>query len=500
MITKNKKSPEIKLIAKIEPAEVLVLFVRKKSTDIADGLRIAFGENKTIAGILKNHSFDAARGACQIHRLPQGMSFKALILVGAGKAKNVDDERILSIAATVISKCRQNKWLQCLFVIPANILKKHAHIQPVVQGIWYSEYSFNNYKSHEAPRRGVKIKLWIKKNNPVLQRELQEAVHTMHGVWLSKDLANQPPNTLTPKAFKTFIQEHFKDFENFEVLVKDRKALKNEKFNLLLAVADGSVQEPFLIEINYRPKTGMKHLALVGKGVTFDSGGLSLKPSASMPEMKYDMAGAATVVGLMDVVARTQPALKVSACIATVENMPGPRAYRPGDVFISHNGKSVEVLNTDAEGRMILADALAYAGKKHQPDYMLDFATLTGACYVALGDQYAGLFCDDNALSKCLRRAGMQSGDKLWPMPMDRAYHKSLKSNIADIKNIGGRWGGAITAARFLQFFVAGSIWAHIDMAGMSNDLTAPGYNSKNASGFGVRLLKTFIDKLTKYK
>ena len=380
MITQNKKIPEIKLITKIEPAEVLVLFVRKKSTDIADGLRIAFGGNRTIAGTLKNHSFDAARGAYQIHRLPQGMSFKALVLVGAGKAKNVDDERIRSIAAMVISKCRQNKWLQCVFVIPANILKKHTHIQPVVQGICYSEYSFNNYKSNEAPRRGIAINIWIKKqNNPVLQRELQEAIHTMHGVWLSKDLANQPPNTLTPRAFKTFIQEHFKDIENFEVLVKDRKALINEKFNLLLAVADGSVQEPFLIEINYRPKTGMKHLALVGKGVTFDSGGLSLKPSASMPEMKYDMAGAATVVGLMDVVARTQPALKVSACIATVENMPGPRAYRPGDVFIGHNGKSVEVLNTDAEGRMILADTLAYTGKKYQQDYMLDFATLTDA-------------------------------------------------------------------------------------------------------------------------
>jgi len=497
MADQSKNFPIIKQLNKLQPADVIVLFIRKKSNDLVEGLQHFFPDNTLIAGMCGNNPFDGARATHKIHYLPKELNYKALVLIGLGRSKKKTAEGLRESIAEAVLKCAHQKWANVLLVFPTELRNAQIFCESLVQGIWYPSYRFDTYKSNAKKETLSRFFIWNgSKKIPQFDHALKNAAAVMHGVWITKDLANQPPNSLNPRALKDFIVTHFKKYPNIEVLVKNRKTLEVENFNLLLGVSGGSVHEPYLVEINYHPKMKTKtHLALVGKGVTFDSGGLSLKPSASMVDMKYDMSGAATVIGLMDVVARTQPNVKISACIGTVENMMGAKAYRPGDVIFGYAGKSVEILNTDAEGRLVLADALAYTEKKHKPDYMIDFATLTGACYVALGDQYAGLFCDNKKLRQTLIHAGKESGDKLWPMPLDAAYHKSLKSSIADIKNIGDRWGGAITAAKFLEFFIAKTAWAHIDIAGLANDLTAPAYNTKNASGFGVRLISKLIEK-----
>lgn len=490
--------PEIKQINKIRNADVLVVHIRKKSNDFNAALKIFFPGSDDIKVICENHPFPGEKDSHQIHLLPKNAPFKALLLIGLGRCRKRTEEQLRKATALAVSKGAAHKWQDMILVFPSDLREKAFFAASVVQGIFYQTYRFEQFKSKAKKEHKRRVYIWNdEKRKSAFNQNLARATDVMHGIWTTKDLANRPPNHLTPCALKDFVKDHFRQFPNIRVLIKDRKALQKENFNLLLGVADGSAHEPYLIEINYRPRASKRHLALVGKGVTFDSGGLSLKPSGSMPEMKYDMAGAAAVVGIMDVVARQQPDVAISACIGAVENMTGARAYRPSDVIFGYAGKSVEVLNTDAEGRLVLADALAYTEKKHHPDYMIDFATLTGACYVALGDQYAGLFSNDKTLRRMLKASGRQSGDKLWPMPLDAAYQKSLKSPVADIKNIGDRWGGAITAARFLKFFISKTAWAHIDIAGVANDLSSPVYNSKNSSGFGVRLIVNLIQKLT---
>jgi leucyl aminopeptidase len=218
-----------------------------------------------------------------------------------------------------------------------------------------------------------------------------------------------------------------------------------------------------------------------------------------MEEMKYDMSGAASVIGSMDIVSRLSPRFEVIGAIPAVENMPGGNAIKPGDVVTAFNGKTIEIINTDAEGRLILADALAYVEKEYSPQVMLDFATLTGSCMVALGDKRAGLFSNNEELSKLLKESGELAGERLWPMPMDDLYKKELESEVADIKNIGSRWGGAISAAKFLEEFVSKTTWAHIDMAGTANDIKHEDYLGKGATGFGTRLIGRALKLFEKY-
>jgi leucyl aminopeptidase len=235
---------------------------------------------------------------------------------------------------------------------------------------------------------------------------------------------------------------------------------------------------------------------LVGKGVTFDSGGISIKPSANMEEMKFDMAGAATVVGVMAAVEDLRPEIDVVAIIPASENLPDARAVKPGDVVSACNGKTIEIINTDAEGRLLLADSLAYGVIKYKPDWVVDLATLTGSVVVALGTRAAGLYCNDEQLTLSLTAAGEETGERVWPMPLWDSYRKDLDSEVADLKNVGGRDAGSITAAKFLQEFVGDARWAHLDIAGTAYGLKDISYLKKGASGFGVRLIIALIDKL----
>jgi leucyl aminopeptidase len=316
------------------------------------------------------------------------------------------------------------------------------------------------------------------------------------GTLLAREWVSMPANDKRPAQFVQALTERARA-ENLDVTVLDERALQQEKLGALLAVGGGSDSKPALVLIDYRPRGARRSLALVGKGVTFDAGGLNLKPTGSIEEMKVDMAGAAAVAATMIVLARLKPKLRVVAALPVVENMISGSAYRPGDVVASYAGKTIEIGNTDAEGRLILADAMAYVLKKYQPDTLIDLATLTGACVVALGEGIAGVFSRDDDLAEGIVRAGRVAHERCWQMPLPDDYKELLKSEIADLRSVGTtRWGGAIAAALFLSEFVGDTRWAHIDIAGPVYRKKEDAYCGAGGTGFGVRLLWELIEKL----
>jgi leucyl aminopeptidase len=283
--------------------------------------------------------------------------------------------------------------------------------------------------------------------------------------------------------------------QNLKVSVLGEKELKQKNFNALLAVAQGSQSKPGLVVLEHNPKGTKKTVALVGKGVTFDSGGINLKSSGGLEDMKMDMSGAAAVAATLITASKLKLKTKIIGVIPIVENMPSGSAARPGDVVKSYDGKSVEIGNTDAEGRLILIDAISYAIKKYKPDTLIDMATLTGACVVALGEKIAGVFSSDDDLASSIVKSGEKTHERCWHMPLPDDYKELIKSDIADIKNIGSsRWGGAITAALFLSEFVKDTPWAHIDIAGPAFTKKATDYCGSGGTGFGVRLLCELLE------
>ena len=314
------------------------------------------------------------------------------------------------------------------------------------------------------------------------------------GVFLARDLVSEPPNELNPKNYTEEIKKLNK--LGLKVEVFGEKDLKKMGMNSLLGVGKGSANETFLVTIKWNGKKDKgKPLCFVGKGVCFDTGGISLKPARFMEEMKYDMGGSAVVVGLMKTLALRKAKINVVGVVGLVENMPGSNAQRPGDIVKSYSGKTIEVLNTDAEGRLVLADALAYAEKKFEPKFIIDLATLTGAIIVALGEEYAGLFSNDDQLCERLFKIGNSINEKVWRLPLHKNYDKLINSKYADVQNINYAGGaGSITAAQFLQRFILNKTpWAHLDIAGMAFSKKAASINSGGATGFGVRLLNDLI-------
>ncbi|TQF76348.1 leucyl aminopeptidase [Elioraea sp. Yellowstone] len=321
------------------------------------------------------------------------------------------------------------------------------------------------------------------------------------GVFLARELVTEPPNVLTPAEMAERCRGLAK--LGLEVEVLGPKEMRKLGFGALLGVAQGSANEPRLVVMQWhgagpaaKGRKGAKAarpLAFIGKGVTFDTGGISLKPAQGMEEMKTDMAGAATVIGLMAALAGRKAKVDAVGLVGLVENMPSGTAQRPGDVVKTYSGQTVEVLNTDAEGRLVLADVLWYCQERFDPAFMVDLATLTGAIVVSLGHENAGLFANDDALAQTLIAAGQATGEQVWRMPLGEAYDKLLKSDIADMKNIGGRPAGAITAAQFLQRFVNGKPWAHLDIAGTAWSSKDKPCVPKGATAFGVRLLDRLV-------
>ncbi|MFT8468651.1 MAG: leucyl aminopeptidase [Acetobacter syzygii] len=423
--------------------------------------------------------------------LAPSAQFERVVLVGLGKPADVDAwgaEKAGGLAASLLSRA------------PAAALavgdlsgELAAH---VALGAVLGAYHFGLYQktAAEEDKKHRLADLAVLGEHASVSEALWPSLQAVaRGVVLTRDLVSEPANVLTPAEFAeraTTLRAH-----GLEVEVMDRAAMTTLGFGALLGVAQGSANEPRMVVMRWNGgKEGEAPLAFVGKGVTFDSGGISIKPAAGMEDMKWDMAGAATVTGLMTTLALRKAAVNAVGLVGLVENMVSGTAQRPGAVVRSASGQTIEVLNTDAEGRLVLADVLWYARDRFAPRLMVDLATLTGAIIVGLGHEYAGLFSNDDALAVGLADAGAFTGEKLWRMPMGKEYDALLKSDIADMQNIsGGRAGGSITAAQFLKRFVGETPWAHLDIAGVAWASKAKNGQPKGATGFGVRLLDRFV-------
>ena len=370
------------------------------------------------------------------------------------------------------------------------------HFAALAEGFELAGYRFEKYKS-DADHPPTVAELTLFAALPAakeVEQRLGSVATAVAAVAAVRDLVNEPAAVKTP-TFIAATAERLAAGTGVEVEVWDRARLEQERMAGLLAVARGSNEEPRFIRMRYRGPGARRRIALVGKGITFDSGGLSLKPAKSMETMKIDMAGGAAVIATMMAAGRMQLAIDVDGFVPATENLPGGKAQKPGDVIRFRNGKSVEVLNTDAEGRLILADALALAAAD-KPDLIVDLATLTGACIVALGPQVAGIYGNEQAVVDRLVTLGRETGEPLWQLPLVPEYRDDIKSPVADLKNIGGGNAGSITAALFLQEFVAGRPWVHMDIAGPAfTDKELP-YAPKGGTGFGVRILLRYLAEL----
>ena len=362
-----------------------------------------------------------------------------------------------------------------------------------LHGLQLKSYKFNKYKSKKETRL-ISINVIGKKNQPSTQIQTKfKAIE--EGTFYARDLVSEPGNILHPDEYAKRLNSLKKD--GLKVSIYDQKKLKKLGMNALLGVGMGSVRGSYLVIMEWNgAKNNSKPLAFVGKGVTFDTGGYSLKPARFMEDMTYDMAGSATVVGLMKNLALRKAKINAVGVVGLVENMPGGNAQRPGDIVKSYSGKTIEVLNTDAEGRLVLADALTFTEKKFKPQFIIDLATLTGAIIVSLGSEYAGLFSNNDKLSNQIFEAGKKVDEKVWRMPLHTNYDKLMNSKNADIQNINYIGGaGSITAAQFLQRFILNKTpWAHLDIAGMAFSKYGGALNSGGATGFGVRLLNKLIE------
>ena len=419
-------------------------------------------------------------------------SKKKIVLVSIKKNIRLSD--IENLGAEFYGRINYGKNTN-YYINSDSIIGKHKNfIGHFLHGLKLKSYEFDKYKSKKTTRI-ISINLIGSKNKLSTQNQLRfKALE--EGTFYARDLVSEPGNILHPDEYAKRINS-LKKF-GLKINIYDEKKLKKLGMNSLLGVGQGSIRGSYLVTMEWQGlRNNSKPLAFVGKGVCFDTGGISLKPAKFMEDMTYDMAGSAVVVGLMKNLALRKAKVNAVGVVGLVENMPGGNAQRPGDIVKSYSGKTIEILNTDAEGRLVLADALTFTEKKFKPKFMIDLATLTGAIIVSLGSEYAGLFSNDEKLSKQLINAGENVEEKLWRMPLHKNYDKLIDSKNADMQNINYVGGaGSTTAAQFLQRFILNKTpWAHLDIAGMAFSKYGGALNSGGATGFGVRLLNKLIEE-----
>lgn len=424
---------------------------------------------------------------------------RTIALIGADlSSSNRFDEinNYRKLGMEISNQARTSNAVSVNIITGSISLRRTEMLNAFLEGLVLIGYSFDFYRTPpKEPKYGGITQCTLITADTISQKNVDEAFVVTAGVNFARDLVNLSPRDCTPGTLVKKAREVAK-VGKLAIDVLDRNKLEKMKANSLLAVAQGSDEPPYLIKLTYKPaRRSSKVIALVGKGVTFDSGGLSLKPGDSMMDMKMDMAGAAAVLGAMQAIAALKPEVEVRAYIPTVENMVNGHATRPGDVVKAMSGKTIEILNTDAEGRLILVDAMHLA-EKEGAQVIIDLATLTGAIMVALGPTCAGLFTDDDKLAKTLLDGAEVAGERIWRMPLLTEYRTHLDSLCADIKNIGQRLGGAISAALFLKDFIGKARWAHLDIAGPAYCPGANGVNPPGATGFGVRTLIRAIKNL----
>ena len=448
------------------------------------------------ATLARRDVFTGAAGQTAVLHAEKGLRVETLVLVGLGDAKTLDGDVLRTAAADAARAARDAGAESFSLALPegkTGVLATAAATETVVEGIRLGLYVFETYKKDKTKKAVAKAAILVAKaDEAAAQKGLLEGTILAESVLLVRDLGNEPGNVATPTFLAAKAREIAQAWK-LEVKVFERDEMAAMGMGSLLGVAQGSSQPPKLIMLTYAPAHAKKAdtIAVVGKGLTFDSGGISIKPADKMEDMKFDMCGGAAVLGVMQAVARLALPIRVVGLVPASENMPDASAYKPGDILTASNGTTIEIVNTDAEGRLILADALAYATSKldPKPKAVVDMATLTGACVVALGSACAGLVSNNDKLAKRLETAGEASGDHVWRLPLRERYREQIKSIYADVKNSGGREAGALTAAAFLEKFVGDVAWAHLDIAGTAWTDSGRGTLSRGGTGFGVRVI-----------
>ncbi len=447
-----------------------------------------------IREIIASKEFNAKSGSiCLIHN-NAGSNIKRALLLGLGEKKNFNPEKMRNLIGKVVNKSKE-LGINEFTLIPFKNMDQD-HLSATVEGIKLSDYLFNNYKTDEDKTDLNQVRILIKNHLEKNQNTIHDSTIVSDAVIFCRNISNLPPNDCSPKDLANF-SVNLSNNEKVKVRVIENREMESYGLGGILAVGKGSLSSPKLIIIEYSGSTkNEKPIVIVGKAVTFDTGGISMKPSEKMDEMKFDKCGGCNVLGIMKAVSDLNLDTNVIGIIPSVENMPSGSSYRPGDIIRMYNRKTVEVLNTDAEGRIILADALAFAVKTFQPKAIIDMATLTGAAIIALGTNVAVMMGNDKELVTKIIEFSNQTGEKIWELPLYDEYKEQLKSSNADMKNIGGRSAGAITAGAFLSNFVDETPWVHLDIAGTAwnqEGTQEKTYNPKGATGFGIRTIVKYI-------
>ena len=475
----------------------LVVLVGENSKLFSTGTLINRKVGNCLKKAMKVSKFTAKKGQILEVLAPNGIKASKITMLGIGNPKKLDFLSAESLGGILIDSANKSSVVNLALIVDEikdlKIDTTHfaAHL---ALGAKLGSYRYDKFKTKSKAKDKLTIKsISVMLSIPAEARKIYAPMnHLAASIFVTRDLVSEPANYLNPYTFSLRAKEI--KIENLKIEVLPPSKLKDLGMNALLGVAQGSTNEPRVVIYKYSGgKKNQKPLAFIGKGVTFDSGGISIKPSQGMEDMKWDMGGAAVVNGLMLALSQRKAKINAVGIVGMVENMPSGSAQRPGDAVTSMSGQTIEVINTDAEGRLVLADILWYTQKVYKPKLMIDLATLTGAIIVALGDLQAGLFSNNDTLANDLINAGKLVGEELCRFPLSESYDKQINSQIADMKNVGGRGAGSITAAQFLQRFVNNVPWAHLDIAGVtwsnSNRPTVP----KGGTGYGVRLLDRFV-------
>jgi leucyl aminopeptidase len=464
--------------------------------------------NGAIDLLMELGDFKAKEGTSAVVYGNGEIGAKRILLVGLGEKKKATLDTVRNAAAHAAKtsvELKAKTMSLALHKAFGGRFDLSAMGQAFGEGTYFGSYRYDEFITENENGRLSSLKVELIDSDSTKIQKLKQGLS--NGIAIGKaqsyarTIANRPANVITPVELATAAKEIARGSKRLSCTVFDEKQMAAKGMGGVLAVGSGSQNKPRFIILKYSPPgkaaSIMPTVALVGKAITFDSGGISIKPSANMDEMKLDKSGGIAVLGAMKALAELAPPVNVFGIVPSAENMPSGTSYRPGDIINTFSGKTVEVQNTDAEGRLILCDAISYAVKQKY-DIIIDIATLTGSCVVALGKYMAGLMGNDGKLIKDLQKASEASGEKVWPMPSGEEYAKEMKSKIADLKNIGSRWGGACTAAAFLRQFAGDTKWAHLDIAGVWNFDKATEFTSEGASAFGVRLLTTYVIRLKK--
>ncbi len=480
------------------PAKGVLIVFCDDGLKFGPATRKALGSTaELVARAAKAERFTGKNNSALELVVPAGLQAARLMVLGAGKTSELKPKDFLKLGGLAMGKLPSSASDATVFAeLPGGPMKSEQSAD-LAQGVRLRGYAFDRYKTKrkddEKPPSTRHVTVAVG-DVAATRKAYESRAAICEGVLLARDLVNEPANVLYPEEFARRANALKKLRVAVEVL--DIKAMKKLGMNALLGVGQGSERQSRVVVMRWNGgKAGEAPVAFIGKGVCFDTGGISIKPAASMEDMKGDMGGAACVVGLMHALAARKARVNAVGVIGLVENMPDGNAQRPGDIVKSMSGQTVEIINTDAEGRLVLADVIWYAAQRFKPKFMVDLATLTGAIIVALGQEYAGMFSNNDQLSERLTEAGIETGELVWRMPLAPEYDKMIDSKFADMKNTGGsRWGGAITAAQFIKRFVDDKIpWAHLDIAGTAFDSRQTDINRSWGSGWGVRLLDRLV-------